>query len=160
MSIFKRGTPQDKRIVSDAGKTVSDFCCRAPFWAYRPVDYLDYPPFMQYQVELDKHLAKLFEGGVNSQESSPIDSGNGNCLDNLIFDMSMLAYDDYLNQQSNHRDGIRNLSNRFHSDELHFRKELARLQEDLLKIEAAQIIIKSRLEAHKYSIRNKEVSHV
>lgn len=125
MGIFTMN--QNKREVDDRRVIVNDFVRRAPFWSYRVKDYQIYPPFADYQKEIDAYLEKLFSG--------ELDDGNGDVLDNLISDMFHKAKQDLNRQRQEHHDAIKSFWIRFQGDRRAFENEL-----DLLKVSLQETI--------------------
>ena len=89
------------KSVDDTPEVVNDFRRQIPFWSYRPVEYRSYAPFVNLGIILDDYLEKLFTG--------ELDEGNGDVLDNIIFDSMRQAFHDLDVQKAQHEDLIENL---------------------------------------------------
>ena len=123
---------------------VKDFRQRAPFAAYRPVDYEDYQPFVEFRPMIDGYLEKLFAPG------NAIDSGNKNVLDNLIEDMCEKAKQYLERQKIEHTDNIHGISNRRSGDKRAFERQLETLREALAQNEQELGEIIRRCETNKF----------
>ena len=119
--IFKKKT--GKIINRSSENIVYDFRLRAPFASYRPIDYKEYLPFTTFGFEIDKYLKEQFK--------KDIDSGNGNTLDNLIFDMGNHAVNDLNKQKTDHIDKIQMFYHRRMSDKIAFEKQFMKLKKEL-----------------------------
>ena len=146
MSVFKENAPM--KAVDDQAEIVHDFTRRAPFWSYRTVPYRDYPALIELKGVLDAHLDALFRG--------EIDDGNGDVLDNLIFDTVRQAQADLRLQQVSHRDTIKSFGIRAESDHAAFRQELDRLKDALNENLSEQKKLRKRLACDEFK---EDMSH-
>ena len=140
MSIFKN--TKNTKVMDETETIVNDFILRAPFWSYRTISYYEYGPFVNYTPELDAYLEILFQG--------EIDSGNGDVLDNLIFDMSRQAERDLDKQRTEHGDTIKTFHIRNKGDKEAFFHERALLQAEIEECEQQLIEIKNRIKKDKF----------
>ena len=116
------------RKKNDAEYIADDFTLRTPFSGYRPVGYRISPEIYSFKKELDRCLARLFKG--------ELDSGNANTLDNLIFDVTNSAAEDVNRQHTSHTDRINSLWIRRQGDRMSISVELETLRRELAETEA------------------------
>ena len=140
MSIFKTNAPEKQ--VDDTKEVVHDFTRRAPFWSYRTVAYREYAPLVNLKDELDCYLDALFRGDI--------DDGNGDVLDNLIFDAVRRAWEDLKKQRVDHLDTITSFGIRAQSDRTAFEEQLTQLEESLSKNIQEQEFIRDLLNRCEY----------
>ena len=122
MNIFNQ-LKNPKKSVDNKEVIVNDFQRRIPYWSYRATNYGVYEPFIKFKDEIDGYLAKLFSG--------EIDDGNGDVLDNMIFDMARQAEKSLAEQRTEHRDIIKSFDIRMKSDRDAFERELELLRTQL-----------------------------
>jgi hypothetical protein len=101
----------------------NDFKMRAPFAAYRPVEYDGYKPFLDFKPVIDGYLEKLFAAG------SALDEGNKDAIDPLIADMAAKAERHLEQQRIEHADKIHGFHHRRSGDQRAFARELETLKE-------------------------------
>ena len=106
-----------------------DFKLRAPFAMYRPVDYQEYEPFINFKPVMDAYLKKLFA------KADGLDIGNKNAVDPLISDMAAKAEQNLKMQQIDHVDKIHAFHNRRAGDRRAFERELEALHSALAQNE-------------------------
>ena len=140
MSIYKENNPM--KVVDDETEIVHDFLRRAPFWSYRSVPYRDYAPLIDLKAQIDAYLDALFCG--------EIDDGNGDVLDNLVFDTVRQAQSDLRLQQVNHQDTIKSFGIRAVSDQAAFEQELTLLQATLAGNMEEQAKLRKMLARNEY----------
>jgi len=135
--IRNKNDPTDKQIVRD-------FKLRAPFATYRPVDYREYEPFIQFKPTINSYLKKLFA------QKDTLDEGNKNAIDPLIADMAAKAEQHLRYQQIEHIDKIHGFYNRRVGDRHAFERELENLNTALEQNEEELEEIKQRHKSQKF----------
>ncbi|MCL2123829.1 MAG: hypothetical protein FWH34_07020, partial [Desulfovibrionaceae bacterium] len=88
----RKNQPENKQRIA------TDFKQRAPFAAYRPVDYEGYEPFLKFKPTIDGYLEKLFAAGT------ALDEGNKDVVDPLIVDQCAKAEQHLERQRIEHTD--------------------------------------------------------
>jgi len=133
-----------KNKTADKQTIATDFRLRSPFSGYRPVDYEEYKPFVNFQPTLDGYLNKLFATG------SALDAGNKNTLDPLVADMAAKAEQHLERQRVEHTDKIHGFSNRRSGDQHAFERELEALREALAENEEELAEIERHYKVNKF----------
>lgn len=142
MSLFKRKTSVKPETDEDNERIVHDFTLRTPFWHYRAVPYQGYAPLFELKTTLDSHLDALFSGDI--------DSGNGDVLDGMIFDVVRQAKTDLDRQRAAHLDKIKSLGIRPSGDYAQFEEQLNCLQADLGQNAQEQALVRELLHRDEY----------
>ena len=148
--MFKK---KQKALISEVDETrhiVNDFTLRGPYWGYRNCEYTPDPSFEEEAMLpiLDEHISLLCSGAL--------DPGNGNVLEQLIFDKAMHAFKYQQTRHENHLDMNRLLTIRRETDLADFKTILEHeLQEEQKKAEAAMEKARKRFEKQ---CRNKKLT--
>lgn len=134
--MFKK---KQKALISEVDETrhiVNDFTLRGPYWGYRNCEYTPDPSFEEETMLpiLDEHISLLCSGAL--------DPGNGNVLEQLIFDKAMHAFKYQQTRHENHLDMNRLLTIRRETDLTDFKtilehelQEEQKLMEELRQID-------------------------
>ena len=132
----------NKKKFKDEDNIVKSFKLRSPFGNYRPIDYKEYAPFVNFKPTLDGHLEKLFAGDL--------DAGNKNILDPLIIDMTEKSEQDLQRQKAGHIETINSFYNRHAADKLAFEKQREQLKSALEENEQELQEAEERYKANKF----------
>ena len=146
----KKQPPAQTQRVEDSWESVPGFPHRRPFATYRPGFYQIYPKLRDEVMQplLDQHLQRLFEG--------PVDDGNGDMLDDLIFSAAREALPDLERQRAGHESIIQELTVRQQADRADFLCLAEQAEQEAEVLEREYRDICRRLDAYNNGTQKEE----